>query len=112
MIQRKRTKSVNNISSDLEALRMEDLDSSYFQAPTSQPSLSYASILKDPINRFASIMTEDFDFSDVDWTYSQGKHGLIAFSEKVHIKLDLDGATLLFLSLWVSLIPLILLTSF
>nr|XP_011459910.1 PREDICTED: uncharacterized protein LOC105350161 [Fragaria vesca subsp. vesca] len=68
---------------------MEDLDSSCFQAPSSQSLPSYASMLKNPVNRFAATMSEDFEFSESDCTYSRGKHGLnVSFSEKVHNKLD------------------------
>ncbi|KAL6141867.1 hypothetical protein ACLB2K_060153 [Fragaria x ananassa] len=69
--------------------KLEDLDSSCFRAPQSQPALSYASMLKNPVDRFSSTMSEDFHFSDTDCQYSQGKHGLnVSFSDKVHNKLD------------------------
>ncbi|KAL6137614.1 hypothetical protein ACLB2K_062904 [Fragaria x ananassa] len=89
MSQRKRTRSGNDISSDLENLRMEDLDSSCFQTHRPQPSLSYASMLKTSVDHLQSTMPEDSIFSDDDCSYSQGKHGLnVCFSEKVHNNLD------------------------
>ncbi|XP_062028432.1 uncharacterized protein LOC133744316 [Rosa rugosa] len=91
MMQRKRTKNGNDISTDLEALRMEDLDSTIQPPSLPQPALSYASMLKNPIDRYHTTMTEDFELTDADCTYTQGKHGQnVSFSQKVHNKLDFD----------------------
>ncbi|XP_061994000.1 uncharacterized protein LOC133711948 [Rosa rugosa] len=89
MIQRKRTKKGGDISSDLEALRMEDLDSIVQIALPHRSDSSYVSKLKNPIDRYSKMMMEDFEFTDKDCTYTQGKHGQnVSFSEKVHNKLD------------------------
>ncbi|XP_024195606.1 uncharacterized protein LOC112198713 [Rosa chinensis] len=90
-IQRKRVKNGGDISADLEALRMEDLDTTVQNTVSSQPQMTYASTLKNPVDRYRKTMTEEFDFNDEDCTYSQGKHGQnVSFSEKVHNKLDFD----------------------
>lgn len=89
LLQRKRPKSGNDISSDLLALNMEDMDSTCFQPPQVKSAPSYASFLQNPITGSGSSMLEDFEISDADCSYTQGKHGLnVSFSEKVHTKLD------------------------
>lgn len=83
--QRKRTKSGGDISSDMEALRVEDLDSSLQSSSFLKPSMSYASTLVNPP------LSETFEFSDNDCSYSVGRHGQnVSFSEKVHCKLDFE----------------------
>ncbi|KAL6145061.1 hypothetical protein ACLB2K_055749 [Fragaria x ananassa] len=68
----KQTKSGGDISSEMEALRVEDLDSST-QIPSSMfPKMSYASSLKNSTERFSQTMSEEFDFIDADCTYSMG----------------------------------------
>ncbi|PRQ33211.1 hypothetical protein RchiOBHm_Chr5g0055061 [Rosa chinensis] len=56
-MQRKRVKNGGDITADLEALKMEDLDSSVHPAPTQQPQLSYASTLKNSVDRYQKTMT-------------------------------------------------------
>ncbi|KAL6125130.1 hypothetical protein ACLB2K_073190 [Fragaria x ananassa] len=55
------------------------------------PKMSYASSLKNSTERFSQTMSEEFDFTNADCTYSMGKHGQnVSFSEKVHNKLDFE----------------------
>ncbi|KAL6145133.1 hypothetical protein ACLB2K_055821 [Fragaria x ananassa] len=64
------------------ALCFEDLDSFVQNSPL-QPLLSYVNTLKNPVGRFSQTMVDDFEFSDDDCVYSQGKHGEnVSFSEK------------------------------
>ncbi|XP_040375441.1 uncharacterized protein LOC112202328 isoform X4 [Rosa chinensis] len=70
---------------------MEDLDSRRVETSPSSPVPSYASLLKNPVDRFHQTMVEDFEMTDEDYSYSAGKHGLnVSFSQKVHNKLDYD----------------------
>lgn len=90
-IQRKRVRNGNELNSELEALRMEDLDSRRQASPAPLQQMSYASTLKNPVDRFRQTMVEDFDLTEEDYSISKGKHGEnISFSEKVHNKLDYD----------------------
>ncbi|XP_024159082.1 uncharacterized protein LOC112166461 [Rosa chinensis] len=90
-IQRKRVKNGGDINTDLEALRMEDLDTTVQNPSPLQPQMTYASMLKNPVDRYRQTMIEDFEFNDDDCTYSQCKHGQnVSFSEKVHNKLDFE----------------------
>ena len=91
MLQRKRTKKGGDVESDIEALQIEDLDSSVKETPHAGGDFSYASMLKNPSDRFSQSMMDDFEMLAEDCVYSPGKHGTnVCFSEKVHNKLDLD----------------------
>ena len=60
-IQRKRSKIRGDISSDLQDLRMEELDSSVQPSLNMNLKLNYADMLKSSSNRF---MSDDSDFTD------------------------------------------------
>ena len=82
--QRKRPKSGGDISSDLAALRVEDLDFS----TQIRPQMSYANTLKNSTDRFTQNIPEDSVFTDDDCIFSSGKHGQnVSFSAEVHNKL-------------------------
>lgn len=91
LFQLKRSRNGSELSSDLAALRMEDLDSRLHSNSPPVTPMSYASTLKNSVDRFRQTMTEEFDFTEDDYSYKNGKHGAdIFFSEKVHSKLDYD----------------------
>ena len=91
MLQRKRTKKGGDVTSEIDAIRDEELDSSVQDLSRAAGELSYASMLQNTTDRFSKAMVDDFEICDEDCFYSPGKHGLnVSFSEKVHNKLDLD----------------------
>lgn len=50
-------------------------------------SMSYASML---LNHYGSAAIDDSEFTDEDWSYSDGKMGpFVCFSERVNDKIDL-----------------------
>ncbi|PRQ21082.1 hypothetical protein RchiOBHm_Chr7g0235221 [Rosa chinensis] len=75
-IQCKWAKNGGDISIVLEALRVEDLDSSVQTPFALLPHMKYASTLKNPVDRYRQTMMEDFEFTDGDCSFSQGKHKL------------------------------------
>ena len=80
LMQRKRSKKGGDVTSEIEALRLEELDSSVQEPVQPIGDVSYANMLKNPVERFSRMMVEDFELSAEDCIYSQGKHGRTSVS--------------------------------
>lgn len=72
-------------------MRLEYLDSRLHSNSPPVTPMSYASTLKNLMDRFRQTMMDDFELTNSDFLFWDGKHGPdITFSKKVHDKLDYD----------------------